>query len=180
MYNTIRDAKRGECLKLDIIKVMNEDLSEVSLNTTLDISGVEVEEGKNSFPNGAQVSLELKNIHGCVTLRLVCETDFHTECARCLRDVVEKVAFDFESTIRVDDNAPEYIDSHAVIIDSSNQLDLTELVSGLVLMNLPMKSLCKDDCRGICAKCGEDLNEGECGCSPDIDPRLAKLKELLD
>jgi len=50
-----------------------------------------------------------------------------------------------------------------------------------VILDLPSKHLCKDDCKGICFKCGKNLNEGECDCETrEVDPRLAKLMELLD
>ena len=48
-----------------------------------------------------------------------------------------------------------------------------------VLLELPMKALCRDDCRGLCPTCGADLNAGPCGCREEGDERLAKLKSLL-
>lgn len=59
-------------------------------------------------------------------------------------------------------------------------IDLSELVRQLLVLNLPARSLCRPDCRGLCAQCGADLNHGECRCArEEIDPRLAPLRELL-
>ena len=61
------------------------------------------------------------------------------------------------------------------------KLDLNELVYSEVIVSLPMKHLCKDDCKGICVKCGKNLNEGRCDCpEKEIDPRLSALAELLN
>ena len=57
---------------------------------------------------------------------------------------------------------------------------LDEVVVTDLLLALPTKHLCREDCRGLCPHCGKNLNEGECGCRPDVDPRLAVLEQLLD
>ena len=61
------------------------------------------------------------------------------------------------------------------------QLPLDELVEEELILNLPSKNLCRKDCRGLCPKCGRNLNEGLCGCRSDtIDPRLEVLKQLMN
>ena len=166
---------------LNLMKVLNEPDSSLTVNDTIDLSSLVVEEGIESFPSGAKVSIVLKNIMDCITLSLKCEFEYVSECARCLELVTQNLSFDFESIVKVDENAEVILDADAVVIDSSNQLDVDELVIGLVLMNLPMRVLCKDDCAGLCPKCGKNLNEGECDCEKkEVDPRLLKLKELLD
>ncbi len=168
-------------MALDLMKVINEPGSTLEVDETLDISSIDMGGSGNAFPNGAKVSLKLKNIMECVTLSLHCEFEYSTECARCLKPLLKPVEFDFDSVVKVTDDVHELLDEDAVVIDSSNRLDLQELVEGLVIMNLPMKVLCSDDCKGLCPQCGKDLNEGECGCNKkEVDPRFAKLKELLD
>ncbi len=58
--------------------------------------------------------------------------------------------------------------------------DLSPLVAEQIALELPIKPLCKDDCKGLCLKCGIDLNKDRCDChsEPKIDPRLAKLKDF--
>ena len=61
------------------------------------------------------------------------------------------------------------------------QLPLDELVEEELILNLPSKNLCRKDCRGLCPKCGKNLNEGLCGCRSDtIDPRLEVLRQLMN
>jgi uncharacterized protein len=72
-------------------------------------------------------------------------------CARCLKECVKKIEKDFNI---------EYP------LDKSDQLiNITPDIRSEVILDYPVKFLCKPDCRGICQKCGQDLNEGECGCS---------------
>ena len=72
-------------------------------------------------------------------------------------------------------------DSDSIIIVPDMKLDLDELVYSEVIMSLPMKHLCREDCKGLCPKCGKNLNVGACGCpEKEIDPRLSALAELLD
>jgi DUF177 domain-containing protein len=64
-------------------------------------------------------------------------------------------------------------------IDEHHQVDLTEALRQSILLTVPMVSLCKEDCAGLCPQCGHDLNLGPCQCQPEIDTRLNVLKTLL-
>ncbi|MBR3755030.1 MAG: DUF177 domain-containing protein, partial [Clostridia bacterium] len=55
-----------------------------------------------------------------------------------------------------------------------------ELVTEDILLGLPTRHLCKEDCKGVCQYCGKNLNHDSCSCSAPLDPRLAVLKQLLD
>ena len=58
---------------------------------------------------------------------------------------------------------------------------LDELVEADLILSLPFKNLCREDCRGLCPICGKNLNEGLCGCRPQTaDPRLEILRQLID
>ena len=60
-------------------------------------------------------------------------------------------------------------------------IDLNLLVNDAVMLNLPMRRLCDDGCRGLCQECGRNVNEGDCGCVREsIDPRLEVLRTLLE
>ena len=59
-------------------------------------------------------------------------------------------------------------------------LDLDALAEEDVVLNLPSKVLCKEDCKGLCPQCGKNLNDGPCDCKEPVDPRLAGLLDLLN
>ena len=73
----------------------------------------------------------------------------------------------------------EYNDDYIETPDLS--LDLDELTSSDILLELPSKFLCKGDCQGLCQKCGHNLNLGDCGCNrKEVDPRLAILNDYFN
>ena len=103
-------------------------------------------------------------------------------CDRCLKDVKVPVELDFERMIISPDVTDDRLkeDSDQDIMDGY-QLNIDVLVYNELLMNQPEKVLCKPDCKGICMKCGKDLNEGECGCDTFVpDPRMAVLQDIFN
>ena len=101
-------------------------------------------------------------------------------CDRCLEPVDTRVDYTVDEIVDFNDNASEeeakeekdYIDGY--------DLDVDKLVFGEILISMPGKTLCKEDCKGICLICGANLNKGECGCDRDIlDPRMSVFKDIL-
>ncbi len=114
----------------------------------------------------------------------------HTEveaiCSRCLASFSCPLAFSFEEeyypTIDVNTGAPLAVPDEpgCFTINENHILDLTEAMRQYAILAIPMKPLCRDDCAGLCPICGQDLNYTTCDClSREIDPRWAKLKELI-
>jgi uncharacterized protein len=106
-------------------------------------------------------------------------------CTRCLK-VFEQpmhVSFEerFQPTVDVITGTPlPAIDEDDVFpIDDHHQIDLTEALRQQILLDIPIVTLCQDDCKGLCAQCGKDLNLGPCSCTPEVDSRLSILKTLL-
>ncbi|AZR72742.1 hypothetical protein BBF96_04645 [Anoxybacter fermentans] len=90
------------------------------------------------------------------------------ECNRCL----EK--FDYPFDVGISDEIPK--DE----MENENYIDLTPTIREHLILEIPIKTLCNEECKGLCLKCGQNLNIKECGCDRHIiDPRLVKLKELF-
>ncbi len=97
---------------------------------------------------------------------------YGTRCDRCAKDLNKNLEISIEKEINLEDTEEEFLEGSV--------LDLDELIFEEIYLNLPVKTLCKDECKGICLQCGVDLNEGNCDCDDlSIDPRLAKLKDLF-
>lgn len=104
---------------------------------------------------------------------------FATQCDRCLADVLTVLDIKFDRTVTSPDAETEDEDSRQFM--DGYQLDVDALVQNEILVNWPVKILCKEDCRGICPKCGQNLNMGECGCDTFVpDPRMAVLKDIFE
>ncbi|HYF95628.1 MAG TPA: DUF177 domain-containing protein [Symbiobacteriaceae bacterium] len=111
------------------------------------------------------------------------------ECSRCLSPVTLplQVSFEEEFVEGAPSEGAEEPDSDAeaersVTYYSGDEIDLSDPLRENILLELPMKPLCSDECEGLCPSCGTNLNEGPCQCgeqSHTVDPRLAALKDLL-
>ena len=102
------------------------------------------------------------------------------QCDRCLKPVPTKICLHFvRQAVSPDAYSKEEEDDEQNFMEGY-QLNVADLIKNECLMDLPAKVLCKPDCKGICKKCGKDLNEGPCGCGKEVDPRLAVLAKLLD
>lgn len=115
-------------------------------------------------------------------------------CMRCLKELVEPVEADVEILLLVeedegarfaaDDEAEEVELSEeelGVLILPEEEVDTEPILLEHLQLNVPMKPLCRPDCKGLCPRCGADLNEGECDCdTTSVDPRWAALAGLKD
>lgn len=108
------------------------------------------------------------------------------ECTRCLKTFEQPmhVAFEeqFYPTVDVVTGVPmpAFDEEEIFPIDEHHQVDLTEAIRQHVLLDLPMSTLCREDCAGLCPQCGHDLNFGPCECKPEVDARMSVLQQLLD
>ena len=130
------------------------------------------------FAEPITVSGFVKNMAGYMILSADVKVSYATVCARCVEPVCSKFEISFEKDIassgEVDDDNDDYI------IIQDKKLDLLVPVEEEIMLEMPSRTLCKDDCLGLCQKCGKNLNEGDCNCDKDeVDPRLAILKTLL-
>lgn len=100
-------------------------------------------------------------------------------CARCLTEVKKERSEKYTHILRDTGEDPTASDAYVPI--SSRKLDLTQLVTSDLLLELEEAPLCKPDCLGICPMCGKDQNKEPCECEPEYkDPRFDVLRELLD
>jgi uncharacterized protein len=107
------------------------------------------------------------------------ETSFHLECRRCLTPVDVPFADDLalvfvEERQALDDDVGCY-----VIPGSALVLDLREALREELLLAVPQFVECRPDCRGLCPRCGANLNAGPCACRPERDPRWQVLSTML-
>ncbi|WP_129597280.1 YceD family protein [Anaerophilus nitritogenes] len=99
-------------------------------------------------------------------------------CHRCLKKFEQNFCGEVDEKLVAEDSLEAETGECYVI--KSKQLDLSEIIQNTLIESLPMKIVCHEDCKGLCLVCGKNLNEDTCECLKDeIDPRLAKLKDLL-
>ncbi len=139
-----------------------------------------------SFLSPVSVHLDLSRLDGDLIIVGSLKTKLGLQCANCTKDFSYDVASDFSYCMPIrHDESGGHQDLESVLdIESAHiegeELNVTALILEQVTLEVPIKPLCTEDCKGLCPKCGTDLNVGKCDCvsSPKIDPRLAGLKEF--
>jgi len=101
------------------------------------------------------------------------------ECRRCLTPVSADVSADANALFTQDAEGQEDPDSFPLAPDAT-EIDLAPAVRQEVLLAVPRFLQCREDCRGLCPRCGQDLNAGPCGCPPATDPRWQALESLKE
>jgi uncharacterized protein len=129
----------------------------------------ELELTPESWPEGARASLELDRAGELVSIRGQLWSTARLECVRCLK------AFDLPVTVDVTmvaDRAggrsrleADLESDHYMMFHDGRQLDLRGETRESLLLELPITPHCREDCRGLCPRCGADLNDGPCGCA---------------
>jgi uncharacterized protein len=111
--------------------------------------------------------------------------ELEIECTRCLEKIDKELEFAFEAAFVTPENFTESREAElnasdlTVSVIEGNEIDLAELVREQILLNLPEQVFCREDCKGLCEKCGANRNLIDCNCNEkEIDPRWAALKNL--
>lgn len=105
----------------------------------------------------------VKNVGEGFSLTATVEGSYKTQCARCAKPVSASFCENISENLT---NSGVQKSENAVAF-TGTKIDLFEIFLTGVLQNLPMRTLCREDCKGLCPVCGADLNEGDCGCEPD-------------
>ena len=138
-----------------------------------------------SFPvrEKSPVALRLSNIGRSKALvQGSARLTFGLACDRCLRDVDYTFDLSFDNVVVSPDYTGDDLeDEDSLELVEGYHLNVDELINNELLLNWPMKILCKEDCKGICKVCGKNLNDGACGCDDFVpDPRMAAIKDLFN
>ena len=133
------------------------------------------------------VSLDLTNVEGLVAVTGVLEGTIVRECVRCLKAYEDPLAFSVRAAFIPEPKPaprhPKRVDprkARAEVVEAEqeeepddqyhyqgNQLELAPMLREHVILSMPMQPLCSDDCLGLCARCGKNLNEGPCQCAAE-------------
>jgi uncharacterized protein len=141
------------------------------------VSNIVLAEGDLVFMGTAKNKDRIISVSGEITCNL------QGNCDRCGIDVSIPMHVDFhESFTNLSEKCgEEETEKEGVHFFLGDEIDLLPYVEQAIFLTRPMKTLCKDDCRGLCPICGTNLNEKTCSCDKSpIDPRLAVLADLLN
>lgn len=162
---------------LDLRSLFVNDGESLSLDCRFDMSEVDFY-GERPLKSPVVVKGSAYSRAGIVTLSVVCDCEYTAPCDRCGKQTVKHYKVPIE---RVLVSKLENGENDEIILLQDFKLDLYELCFTEVVLAMPSKHLCKEDCKGLCPECGKDLNDGPCGCATTSgDPCMAALAKLLE
>jgi uncharacterized protein len=163
-------------MRLNLREILSVPGSSLPFSDVLDLSHLEFF-GERPIARPLRVHGQVRNKAGALMLEGTADTVLELVCDRC------GTPFEKEKSVVLDTLLAaelENKDSDQIVLLDGEELDLGELASTAFILAMDTKSLCKEDCKGLCSGCGVNLNEAPCRCKPEVDPRLAALGQLLD
>ncbi|MBQ3491406.1 MAG: DUF177 domain-containing protein [Oscillospiraceae bacterium] len=165
-------------MRLELTSIMDCPGQSISFSDSVDLRDLVYGTSK-PVSEPVRISGTVRNTAGVLVMKGMINTTIHGTCDRCAADFTRDVAIPVE-VVLVNELADEENEDEWVFPLEANTADLDDIVRTVFVLNMDSKLLCKDDCAGLCCKCGKNLNEGPCACQKEIDPRFAALKQLLN
>ena len=157
--------------------LLNGGIDEIEVDTSFDFSKVEFD-GVFPFTTPVRLKGKIVNRAGIATISATADFVYEAYCDRCAAKAKRSYSVPIEHTLVSELNNED--DSDDYIVVENMRLDIERLTLEDIFLFLPSKFLCRDDCKGVCSKCGTNLNESSCSCKKDIDPRFEALLSMLD
>ena len=164
---------------INLSKLLSGDLPSITEQVTIEMETFASSVGVFPIKDKKEFSLKVSKI-GKDKFLIEGETAVTLEipCDRCLTPVLVEVPLVINR--EYDQNASEEESEDEGLIIGYN-LDTEQLMYCEILVNWPMKTLCTEACKGICKKCGTNLNHSNCTCDTvELDPRMAKIRDIFN
>ena len=163
---------------LGLSKIIDCPGATIPYSTSVDLSDLQY---GNSRPVTEPVMAQgqVRNTAGVLVMTGLIKTTIHGICDRCASEFDREVEFPID-VVLVTELANEENEDEWVFPLEGDSADLDDIVRTVFVLNLDSKLLCKEDCQGLCCRCGKNLNDGPCSCQKELDPRFAALKQLLE
>lgn len=164
---------------IDLSSFFDKTVLSMEIDEALELNCVDINGRDVYFTEPIKITGKIYKVSEDLILEGNINYKYKENCARCLKEFEKEVNTVLSGKLVEKSKVEEDIDEE-VIFYSEKKLNIKDSVIGQIILSFPMKSICKTDCKGLCPMCGKDLNDGNCDCKVDnIDPRMAKLKELL-
>jgi uncharacterized protein len=171
-------------VRIDLSRVTEEPVGFVE---ELEVVPERLDASEVAAPVRARLSGEVRPVGGGFAVSGTLEASGSLTCVRCLTAVPwqTREAFAFELSHTIVGDASDEIELDEDDLDRvqlvGDELDLDDIAAEQILLALPMRVVCRDDCAGLCPSCGANRNlEGACHCEPEPDPRWAALRDLSE
>ncbi|MTI69959.1 MAG: DUF177 domain-containing protein [Firmicutes bacterium] len=164
---------------INLSKLLDGTENVVEIDDVFDLRHLKIRGKKIKFHKPLALKGGIYKTDDGIFINLDISYEYTDVCDRCLEEFTNKQTSVLSGKIieKAEDDSKEEI---TIYLDKG-KINLEKAIKKVLVLDFPMKSLCNSDCKGLCPKCGINLNEEQCECdTTDVDPRLEKLKELLD
>jgi uncharacterized protein len=177
--------KRFSALSLMIIDLFQISEPEREFDFEIAPEQINLDEESARLEKSVKVSGKLRKGIAQTDVEGEIKGEIEIDCTRCLESVKSSLDIRFQVAYVTEENYTQETEAHLraedldVAVFDGEKIDLSELVREQILLNLPTRVLCREDCQGLCAKCGANKNTVNCNCEEnETDPRWAALKNL--
>ena len=164
-------------LMIDLSAIVMADGAVLNINKTFPANAFSEFDSSIDFASDIAVTGTISNLANILFLNATISFSANLLCDRCLTPFTKEFHIKVEERLAKPDSSEEEGD---YIEYTNDKLLLSETIYQYIFLEVSEKQLCSDDCKGLCTRCGADLNTQPCSCDTrEIDPRLLKLKDFL-
>ena len=174
-YNTNRVIARYVML-IDVRPLPRTPGKRLDFQFELDLSDVEFA-GRYPISRPVVVEGEIRNTADVLSLDMTARSTLDAVCDRCGKEFLQEKEVSFSCVLSEE---LQNEDNLEIVLLEEGKVDAADLARTAFILEMDTKTLCSEDCKGLCPRCGADLNLGPCSCKKEVDPRLAALAKLLE
>ena len=161
---------------IDVRPILHTPGKRMDFQFALDLSDLEFD-GRRPASRPVAVEGEVRNTADLLELELTARTTLDAVCDRCGKGFPLEKEIEYRCMLAEELQNEE---SDEIVLLEDGKVDAGDLARTAFILGMDSKILCSEDCKGLCPRCGADLNLGPCSCKREPDPRLAALASLLD
>ena len=161
---------------LNVKPILHTPGKRMDFQFSMDLSDLEFA-GRYPVTQPVEVTGQVRNTADVLELELTARTTLDAVCDRCGKAFPQEKEVTYQCLLAEE---LQNEDNDEIVLLEDGQADVGELARTAFILGMDSKTLCSEDCKGLCPRCGADLNLGPCSCKKEVDPRLAVLAKLLE
>ena len=161
---------------LDVKPILRDPAKRLTFQFEMDLSDLEFS-GRHPVSRPVTVEGQAYSSADVLQLELTARSTLDAVCDRCGKEFRQEKAVPFRCMLAEEVQSE---DNDEIVVLENGKVDVGDLARTAFILDMDTKTLCSEDCKGLCPRCGADLNLGPCSCKKEVDPRLAVLAKLLE
>lgn len=164
-------------MQINIAEIKNYEGKQIAIDCQIDLKQNELDDFELLGP--ITVRGVIRNFGGTIELDAKANARLRMTCDRCAEEFDRDIDFDILESFKEEGHKDAENENPDITYFTGDSIDLDEWVYTDLVLSLPGKHLCSEDCRGLCPQCGANLNMSECSCDTrPIDPRFSVLDDI--